>query len=94
MRLDIKGVNSVLLIIIIVLVLYCLLRKELFTTSVAVPTTVCNNSNENKTYHPNGNNKPEFNPNNCMYVGGDKSSCNLGRAPLAANSGDDGLAHA
>ena len=97
MRLDIKGVNSVLLIIIIVLVLYCLLRKELFTTSVAVPTTVCNNSNENKTYHPNGNNKPEFNPNNCMYVGGDKSSCNLGRAPLAplaANSGDDNLAHA
>jgi len=100
MRLDIKGVNSVLLIIIIVLVLYCLLRKELFTTSLAVPTTVCNNSNENKTYHPNGNNKPDFNPNNCMYVGGDKSiggdksSCNLGRAPLAANSGDDNLAHA
>jgi hypothetical protein len=92
MRLDIKGVNSVLLIIIIALVLYCLLRKELFTTSPAVPTTVCNNSNEKKTYHPNGNNKPELNPKKCMYVGGDKSSCNLGRAPLAANSGDDNLA--
>lgn len=91
MNIDIKGVNSVLLIVIIVLVLYCLLRKELFTTSVAVPSTICKNSNENNTYHPNGNNN-EFNPDNCMYVGGDKSSCKVDGAPLASNSGDDNLA--
>ena len=91
MTLDIKGVNSVLLIIIIVLVLYCLLHKELFTTSVAVPTTICKKSNENKTYHPNGNNKHDFNPKNCILVAEGKSSCNLGKEPLAANSGDEVL---
>ena len=90
MTLDIKGVNAVLLIIIIVLVLYCLMRKEMFFTSHAVPTTICNKSNENNTYHPNGNNN-EFNPDNCMYVGEDKSSCSLGVEPLSANSGDEEL---
>ena len=95
MNIDIKGANMVLLIIIIVLVLYCLLRKELFTTSVAVPTTKCKKPNENKTYHPKSTPKP--NTDNCMYIGNNKYSCKVDGAPLAplaANSGDDNLAHA
>ena len=92
MTLDIKGVNSVLLIIIIVLVLYSLLRKELFTTSVAVPTTICSKkSNKNKAYHPSNSNNHEFNPENCMYVGENISSCKVDKVPLAANSGDEEL---
>jgi hypothetical protein len=92
MTLDIKGVNSVLLIIIIVLVLYSLLRKELFTTSVAVPTTICSKkSNKNKAYHPSNSNNHEFNPENCMYVGENISSCKVDEVPLAANSGDEEL---
>ena len=88
MTLDIKGVNSILLIIIIVLVLYCLLNRELFTTSVAVPTTICKKSNKNKAYHPSNSNNHEFNPENCMYVGEEKYSCKVDEEPLAANSGD------
>jgi hypothetical protein len=90
---DIKGVNSVLLIIIIVIVLYCLISKEMFTNSVAVPTTECNKSkNGNKTYHPDK--KPKHNIDNCMYLGNNKYSCKVDGEPLAANSGDDSLAHA
>ena len=89
MNIDIKGVNSVLLIIIIVVVLYCLIRKELFTShDGSTPTsTACKTSNNgNNTYHPNGNNKPIVNPNNCMYLGNHKYSCKVEGIPLAANS--------
>lgn len=96
MNIDIKGVNSILLIIIIVLVLYCLLRKEMFFTSHAVPTTICKKpKNENNTFHPKSTPKP--NTDNCMYIGNNKYSCKVDGAPLAplaANSGDDNLAHA
>ena len=100
MNIDIKGVNSIILVIIIVLVIYCLMRKELFTTAV------CGNTNGNETYHPNGseNSNNSVNFNNCSYVGNGKYSCNvetddplaseplasdpLASEPLAANSGD------
>jgi hypothetical protein len=94
MNIDIKDVNSIILVIIIVFVIYCLMRKELFTTSVANTTSVCSEkTNKNKTYHPNGNNNGNnnHNPNNCMYVGKGKYSCKVTDVPVAANSGDEEL---